>query len=64
MSGYGKCEAHKKLMIDKSFMYRNAICSSTMWRGERAVAYNSFYMPSLGYGVPATTLVKEECEDI
>jgi hypothetical protein len=28
------------------------------------VAYNSFYMPSLGYGVPATTLKKEECEDI
>jgi hypothetical protein len=28
------------------------------------VAYNSFYMPSLGYGVPATILTKEECEAI
>jgi hypothetical protein len=28
------------------------------------VAYNSFYMPSLGYVVPATTLTKEECEYI
>jgi hypothetical protein len=35
-----------------------------MWRGESAVAYNSLYMLSLGYGVPATTLTKEECEDI
>jgi hypothetical protein len=64
MSGDGKCEAHKKVMIDKALLYSNAIRNSTMWRGERAVAYNSFYMPSLGYGVHATTLTKEECEDI
>jgi hypothetical protein len=64
MSGDGKCEAHKKVMIDKEILYSNAIRSSTMWRGESAVAYNSFYMPNLGYGVPATTLTKEECEDI
>jgi hypothetical protein len=64
MSGDGKCEAHKKVMIDKVFLYSNAICNSTMWRGESAVASNSFYMPSLGYGVPAKTPTKEECEDI
>jgi hypothetical protein len=64
MSGDEKCEAHKKLMIDKALLYSNAIRNSNMWRGESAVAYNSFYMPSLGYGVSATTLTKEECEDI
>jgi hypothetical protein len=64
MSGDGKCEAHKRVMIDKAILYSNAICNITMWRGESAVAYNSFYMKSLGYGVPATTLTKEECEDI
>jgi hypothetical protein len=64
MSGDGKCEAHKKVMIDKALLYSNAIRNSNMWRGESAVVYNSFYMPSLGYGVPATTLTKEECEDI
>jgi hypothetical protein len=64
MSGDGKCEAHKKLMIDKALLYSNAIRNITMWRGESAVAYNSFYMPILGYGVPETTLTKEECEDI
>jgi hypothetical protein len=35
-----------------------------MWRGEIGIAYNSFYMPSLGYGTPATTLTKQDCEEI
>jgi hypothetical protein len=64
MSGNGKCEAHKKVMTDKAIMYSNAIRNSTMWREESAVTYNSFYIPRLGYGVPATTLTKEEYEDI
>jgi hypothetical protein len=51
-------------MIDKVLLYSNDIRSSTMWRGDSAVAYTSFYMPSLLYGVPETTLTKEECEDI
>jgi hypothetical protein len=38
MSGDGKCEAHKKVMIDKAILYSNAIRNSTMWRGESAVA--------------------------
>jgi hypothetical protein len=28
------------------------------------MAYNSSYMPSLGYGTPATALSKEDCEEI
>jgi hypothetical protein len=64
MSGNGRCEAHKKVMIDKAILYSNEIRNSTMWRGESAVAYNSIYMPSLVYGVPATKMTKEECEDI
>jgi hypothetical protein len=64
MSGDGKCEAHKKEMIDKALLYSDAIRNSTIRRGESALAYNSFYIPSLGYGVPATTLTKEEYEDI
>jgi hypothetical protein len=35
-----------------------------MWRGESGIAYNAFYMPSLGYGTPATTLTKQDCEEI
>jgi hypothetical protein len=34
MSGDGKCEAHKKVMIDKAILHSNAIRNSTMWRGE------------------------------
>jgi hypothetical protein len=28
------------------------------------MAYNSFYITSLGYGTPTTTLTRKECEDI
>jgi hypothetical protein len=35
-----------------------------MWRGESGMAYNAFYMPSLGYGTSATTLSKKDCEEI
>jgi hypothetical protein len=28
------------------------------------MAYNSFYMPSVGYGTPAMTLTKKDCEEI
>jgi hypothetical protein len=35
-----------------------------MWRGEIGMAYNAFYMPSLGYGTPAKTLSKKDCEEI
>jgi hypothetical protein len=41
-----------------------AIMGSSLWRSEIAVAYNSFYLPSLGYGMCATTLSFQECEDI
>jgi hypothetical protein len=35
-----------------------------MRRCKIGMAYNSFYMPSLGYGTPATTLTQKECEEI
>jgi hypothetical protein len=28
------------------------------------MAYNAFYMPSLGNGTPATKLLKKDCEQI
>jgi hypothetical protein len=56
ISGNGKCTAHKKAMKAKVILYGEAIKTSTMWRGERGMAYNSFYMPSLGYRTPSTKL--------
>jgi hypothetical protein len=51
-------------MKEKAILSAEAIMSSTMWRDEIGMAYNSFYMPSLGYGTPATTLTKQDCEEI
>jgi hypothetical protein len=64
ISGDGKCAEQKKAMTEKSILFREVIRISTMWRGERGMAYNAFYMPSLGYGTPATTLRKQDCEKI
>jgi hypothetical protein len=52
------------VMSKKSVLFGEAIMGSSLWRSESAVAYNSFYLPSLGYGMCATTLSFQECEDI
>jgi hypothetical protein len=57
----GMCTA---VIKEKSILYGEAIKSSSMWQGESGMAYNSFYMMSLGYGTPTTTLTIKECEDI
>jgi hypothetical protein len=62
ISGDGKCNAQKKAMKEKVILYGEAIWSSTMSRVEIIMAYNAFYMPSMGYGTPATTLPKKDCE--
>jgi hypothetical protein len=41
-----------------------AIRNSTLQRGECSMAYGAYYMPSLAYGTPATTLSYKECEDV
>jgi hypothetical protein len=64
MTGYGTCSAHKKVMKEKAVLFGEAIMCSSLWRNESAVAYNSFYLPSLRYGMCATTLSFQECEDI
>jgi hypothetical protein len=64
MTGDGTISAHKKLMKEKSVLFGGAIMGSSLWRSESAIAYNSFYLPSLGYGMGATTLSFQECEDI
>jgi hypothetical protein len=51
-------------MKEKDILFGDVIRSSTMWRGESGMAYNSFYMLSLGYGTPATTSTKKDCEEI
>jgi hypothetical protein len=51
-------------MSKKAVLFGEAIVGSLLWRSESAVAYNLFYLPSLGYGMCATTLSFRECEEI
>jgi hypothetical protein len=62
ISGDGKCVAQNKAMKEKAILFGEVIRSSTMWSGESGMAYNAFYMPSLGYGTPAITLINQDCE--
>jgi hypothetical protein len=64
ISGDGKYISQKKAMKEKVILFGEVGRSSTMWRGESGMAYNSFYIPILGYGTPATTLTKQDCEEI
>jgi hypothetical protein len=64
MTGDGTYTAHKKVMKEKASLYATAITRSSVWKGESGLAYNSFYLPSIGYGTPATTLSQKECYDI
>jgi hypothetical protein len=41
-----------------------AIRNSTLQGGECSMAYGTYYLPSLAYGTPATTLSYKECEDV
>jgi hypothetical protein len=60
----GTCSAHKKVTTKKAYLYTTAIQRSSVWKGESGLAYNSFYLPSLGYGTPATTPTHQECYNI
>jgi hypothetical protein len=64
MTGDRTCTAHKKVMTEKASLYATAIKHSSVWKGESGLDYNSFYLPSIGYGTPATILSQQECYDI
>jgi hypothetical protein len=60
----GTSTAHKKIMKTKAKEYSEAIISSSLQRGESAIAYNSYYMTSLSYGTVAISLNIKWCEAI
>jgi hypothetical protein len=60
ITGDGTCSAHKKVMTEKEALYATDIQCSSLWKGESGLAYNSFYLPSLGFGTPTTTLIQQE----
>jgi hypothetical protein len=64
MTGDGTCSAHKKVMTEKASLYATAVQCISAWKGESVLTYTTFYLPSLGYGTPATTLTQQECYNI
>jgi hypothetical protein len=64
MTGDGTSTAHKKIMKTKAKGYSESIISSSLQRGEIAMAYNTYYMSSISYGTSATSLTIKECEEI
>jgi hypothetical protein len=51
-------------MTEKASLYATDIHRSSVWKGESGLAYNSLYLPSIGYGTPATTISQQECYNI
>jgi hypothetical protein len=64
MTGDGTSNEHKRVMKEKGLDYAIEIRNSTLQRGECSMAYGAYYMPSLVYVTPATTLSYKECEDV
>jgi hypothetical protein len=62
LCGDGTSRAHQKVMKEKAIKYGEAIKSSSLQRGEYAMAYNSCYMASLGYVTAETSLSMDECK--
>jgi hypothetical protein len=63
MTGDSTSSAHKKVIKENAVLFGESIMGSSIWRSESAVVYNSFYLPSLGCGMCATTLSLQESED-
>jgi hypothetical protein len=64
MTGDGTSNEHKRVMNEKGLAYAMALRNSTLQRGECSMTYGAYYLPSLEYGTPATTLSYKEYEDV
>jgi hypothetical protein len=51
-------------MKEKGLAYAMEIINITLQRGECSMAYSAYYLHSLAYSTPATTLSYKECEDV
>jgi hypothetical protein len=64
LNGDGTSTGHKHVMMDKIRLYSEAVDSSKLWKSEASLAYNAFYMKSIGYGTPSTSLSFQECDNM
>jgi hypothetical protein len=51
-------------MMDTIRLYSEAVDSSKLWKSEASLAYSTFYMKSIGYGTPETSLSYQECDNM
>jgi hypothetical protein len=51
-------------MMEKGSDCATAIRNNILYRGEYSMAHGAYYMPSLVYGTPSTTLSYKEFEDV
>jgi hypothetical protein len=51
-------------MMDNIILHSEAVDSSKLWNSEASLAYNAFYMKSIGYGTLATSLSYQECDNM
>jgi hypothetical protein len=51
-------------MMNKIGLYSEAVDSSKLWNSEASLAYNAFYMKSIGYGTPSTSLSYQEYDNM
>jgi hypothetical protein len=59
----GTSTGHKRVMMDKIRLYSEAVDISKLWKSEGSLAYNAFYMKSIGHGTPETSLSYQECDN-
>jgi hypothetical protein len=64
MTGDGTSTEHKRVMTEKGVDYSMANRNRNLHHGEYIMAYDAYYMPSVVYITPATTLSYKECENI
>jgi hypothetical protein len=51
-------------MQEKAVLFGEETMGFSLWKSESDAACNSFYLPSLGYGMCAIMLSTKECEEI
>jgi hypothetical protein len=64
LNGDGTSTGHKNDMMDKIILYSEKVDSSRLLKSEASLVYNAFYMHSIGYRTPSTSMSYQECDSM
>jgi hypothetical protein len=63
-----RCSSFQSIRIVVQFLrpcgYSEAVVSSKLWKSEASLSYTEFYMKSIGYMTPETSLSYQECDNM